>query len=147
MPASQSTDRLFVPDILLHYSLHPFVLGAHILTCSYWCNSIGKGARLLGVCNKALSYGSVALAFACFCELYEVTICAPSVQTLDQKTHRLVSLLPGASCPCPTECAWLGRCRAVEDILLRIAQPSWCAIGILPRGLAKSTSRCCVVAL
>ena len=70
VPLVRSTDRLFIPNIVLYYSLRPLILRAHILACSHRCNCIGQRPWLLGVCNKALVDCMGALALACFGKLY-----------------------------------------------------------------------------
>src|ERR1700761_9663127 len=111
------THRLFIPDILLHYSLHPLILGAHILTCSDRRDGFGKRSWLIGVRDEASSNGICTLSFACFGELNRVTFCILSVVREVWGTHRLVSFLPAASCLCAAECALLRSGTSGGDIV------------------------------
>ncbi len=95
---SQSTNRLFIPDILLYHPLHPLILGAHILTCSHRRDGIGKGARLVWIRDKASFDGVCTLSIASSGELSGVTFVAPSVSHEGmEETHRLVSICPATS--------------------------------------------------
>jgi hypothetical protein len=77
--ASGATNRLFVPNVLLHHPLYTLVLRAHVLTCSNRCDSVCKCAWLIRIGNEAFSNGIGAFSFASSCELDSGHLVALSV--------------------------------------------------------------------
>ena len=65
------TDRLLRPNVLLHNSLQPLVLGAHVRACSYWCDRFGESSGLFGVGEEASFDRVFALIFASSLELFK----------------------------------------------------------------------------